>query len=136
MSDLEAGTDVTGAASISPNDPKRTSLVEQLCDRLGALHREGLTLLLAEQSIPLALGIADYAYVLQTGRIALEGPIGRTQTRPACAGDLSRDQRRGALIDPEWMQGTLSAIGRCCRGPLMAKGRGICTSRVRACCKR
>ncbi len=38
------------------------------------LHRQGLTLLLAEQSIPLALGIADYAYVLQTGRIALEGP--------------------------------------------------------------
>jgi len=31
------------------------------------------TLLLAEQSIPLALGIADYAYVLQTGRIAIEG---------------------------------------------------------------
>jgi branched-chain amino acid transport system ATP-binding protein len=29
---------------------------------------------LAEQSIPLALGIADYAYVLQTGHIALEGP--------------------------------------------------------------
>ena len=38
------------------------------------LHRQGLTLLLAEQSIPLALDIADYAYVLQTGRIALEGP--------------------------------------------------------------
>jgi branched-chain amino acid transport system ATP-binding protein len=29
--------------------------------------------LLAEQSIPLALGIADYAYVLQTGRVAIEG---------------------------------------------------------------
>jgi branched-chain amino acid transport system ATP-binding protein len=41
---------------------------------LAELHRQGLTLLLAEQSIPLALGIADYAYVLQTGRIALEGP--------------------------------------------------------------
>ncbi len=41
---------------------------------LQTLHRQGLTLLLAEQSIPLALGIADYAYVLQTGRIALEGP--------------------------------------------------------------
>ena len=40
------------------------------CQRL---HEEGLTLLLAEQSIPLALGIADYAYVLQTGRIALQG---------------------------------------------------------------
>jgi branched-chain amino acid transport system ATP-binding protein len=49
------------------------TVVEQLYDTLNALHRQGLTLLLAEQSIPLALGIADYAYVLQTGRIALEG---------------------------------------------------------------
>jgi len=29
-------------------DPSRTSLVEQLYGTLGALHREGLTLLLAE----------------------------------------------------------------------------------------
>jgi branched-chain amino acid transport system ATP-binding protein len=50
------------------------TVVEALYDTLAALHRQGLTLLLAEQSIPLALGIADYAYVLQTGRIALEGP--------------------------------------------------------------
>jgi len=33
----------------------------------------GLTILLAEQSIPLVLDIADYAYVLQTGRTVLEG---------------------------------------------------------------
>ena len=50
------------------------TVVEALYDTLAELHRQGLTLLLAEQSIPLALGIADYAYVLQTGRIALEGP--------------------------------------------------------------
>ena len=50
------------------------TVVESLYDTLDKLHRQGLTLLLAEQSIPLALGIADYAYVLQTGRIALEGP--------------------------------------------------------------
>jgi branched-chain amino acid transport system ATP-binding protein len=50
------------------------AVVEQLYDALGELHRQGLTLLLAEQSIPLALGMADYAYVLQTGRIALQGP--------------------------------------------------------------
>jgi branched-chain amino acid transport system ATP-binding protein len=49
------------------------AVVDLLYDTLGELHRQGLTLLLAEQSIPLALGIADYAYVLQTGRIALEG---------------------------------------------------------------
>jgi branched-chain amino acid transport system ATP-binding protein len=50
------------------------AVVDALYDTLQALHRQGLTLLLAEQSIPLALGIADYAYVLQTGRIALQGP--------------------------------------------------------------
>src|ERR1700736_5344655 len=49
------------------------AVVETLYDKLVELHRQGLTLLLAEQSIPLALGIADYAYVLQTGRIALHG---------------------------------------------------------------
>jgi branched-chain amino acid transport system ATP-binding protein len=50
------------------------ALVDALYDTLYELHRQGLTLLLAEQSIPLALDIADYAYVLQTGRVALEGP--------------------------------------------------------------
>ena len=49
------------------------AVVEALYETLERLHQEGLTLLLAEQSIPLALGIADYAYVLQTGRIAIEG---------------------------------------------------------------
>jgi branched-chain amino acid transport system ATP-binding protein len=49
------------------------AVVEALYDRLQHLHDDGLTLLLAEQSIPLALGISDYAYVLQTGRIALQG---------------------------------------------------------------
>jgi len=37
------------------------------------LHREGLTLLLAEQSVDLALEVADYAYVLQVGRCVLSG---------------------------------------------------------------
>ena len=48
-------------------------VVESLYDTLARLHQEGLTLLLAEQSIPLALDIADYAYVLQTGHTVLEG---------------------------------------------------------------
>lgn len=48
-------------------------VVEALYDTLGRLHAEGLTLLLAEQSVPLALEIADYGYVLQSGRTVLEG---------------------------------------------------------------
>jgi branched-chain amino acid transport system ATP-binding protein len=50
------------------------AIVDALYDTLRRLHGEGLTLLLAEQSVPLALEIADYAYVLQTGRSVLEGP--------------------------------------------------------------
>jgi len=50
------------------------AIVETLYDTLGRLHDEGLTLLLAEQSIHLALEVADYAYVLQTGRTVLAGP--------------------------------------------------------------
>jgi branched-chain amino acid transport system ATP-binding protein len=49
------------------------AVVDQLYDTLYRLHEDGLTLLLAEQSIQLALAIADYAYVLQTGRTVLEG---------------------------------------------------------------
>src|SRR5262249_61723319 len=52
------------------------SVVEALYETLDRLHKQGLTLLLAEQSIPLALDIADYAYVLQTGRTVLEGKAG------------------------------------------------------------
>ena len=55
------------------------AVVEALYETLKELHRQGLTLLLAEQSIPLALGLASYAYVLQTGRIALEGPAARLE---------------------------------------------------------
>src|SRR5258708_2030721 len=58
------------------------AIVETLYDTLWALHGEGLTLLLAEQSVPLALEIADYAYVLQTGRNVLEGPARQLEDDP------------------------------------------------------
>src|SRR5580692_3225718 len=58
------------------------AVVDQLYDALERLHGEGLTLLLAEQSVPLALEIADYAYVLQTGRTVLEGPAEALENDP------------------------------------------------------
>ena len=58
------------------------AVVEQLYDTLERLHEQGLTLLLAEQSVPLALEIADYAYVLQTGRTVLEGPAEDLENDP------------------------------------------------------
>src|SRR6185312_6504335 len=58
------------------------AIVETLYDTLWSLHGEGLTLLLAEQSVPLALEIADHAYVLQTGRTVLEGPARQLEDDP------------------------------------------------------
>lgn len=49
------------------------AVVEAMYETLGRLRREGLTLLLAEQAVELALEVSDYAYVLQTGRTVLEG---------------------------------------------------------------
>ncbi|MBV9829597.1 MAG: ABC transporter ATP-binding protein [Alphaproteobacteria bacterium] len=50
------------------------AIVETLYETLARLHRDGMTMLIAEQSIALALEIADYGYVLQTGRTVLDGP--------------------------------------------------------------
>lgn len=50
------------------------AVVEALYKTLARLHAEGMTLLLAEQSVELALEIAQHAYVLQTGRSVLDGP--------------------------------------------------------------
>jgi branched-chain amino acid transport system ATP-binding protein len=49
-------------------------LVLNLFEILRRLRSEGLTMLLVEQNIQLALAISDYAYVLADGRVELEGP--------------------------------------------------------------
>jgi branched-chain amino acid transport system ATP-binding protein len=49
-------------------------VVEQIFATLAELRRAGTTILLVEQNAALALAVADRAYVLETGRIALEGP--------------------------------------------------------------
>jgi branched-chain amino acid transport system ATP-binding protein len=49
------------------------AVVESMYETFGRLHREGLTILLAEQSIELALEVSDFATVLQVGRSVLSG---------------------------------------------------------------
>lgn len=49
-------------------------LVLQLFDSLKLLREEGITLLLVEQNVQLALAISDYGYVLAEGKVELEGP--------------------------------------------------------------
>ncbi|HYW60910.1 MAG TPA: ABC transporter ATP-binding protein [Xanthobacteraceae bacterium] len=50
------------------------AVIEAMYETLGRLHRDGLTILLAEQSVEMALEVADHAYVLQVGRSVLSGP--------------------------------------------------------------
>jgi branched-chain amino acid transport system ATP-binding protein len=50
-------------------------IVDSIMEILQRLHRaEGLTTFLVEQNVPAALDVADRGYVLQTGRVVLEGP--------------------------------------------------------------
>ncbi|MBC5582435.1 ABC transporter ATP-binding protein [Anaerofilum sp. BX8] len=48
-------------------------LVEQIFDIIRELHRAGTTILLVEQNAQMALSAADRAYVLETGRIVMQG---------------------------------------------------------------
>ncbi|MBP9192411.1 MAG: ABC transporter ATP-binding protein [Ignavibacteria bacterium] len=49
-------------------------LVKTIFEKIEALNKDtGLTILLVEQNANIALSIADYAYVMETGEIILEG---------------------------------------------------------------
>jgi branched-chain amino acid transport system ATP-binding protein len=49
-------------------------LVDQVEDTIRRLKSERITILLVEQNANMALELADYAYVMETGSIILEGP--------------------------------------------------------------
>jgi branched-chain amino acid transport system ATP-binding protein len=48
-------------------------LVKEVFDVIKHIHSDGMTILLIEQNATAALQIADYGYVLETGKIVLEG---------------------------------------------------------------
>ncbi|MCD2491850.1 ABC transporter ATP-binding protein [Lacrimispora sp. NSJ-141] len=49
-------------------------VVRGIFDIIQELQKEGMTILLVEQNANMALSIANRAYVLETGKISLEGP--------------------------------------------------------------
>jgi len=50
-------------------------VVEQLGTTIKDINQKGVTVLLVEQNVHLALGVANKGYVLQVGRVVLEGDI-------------------------------------------------------------
>jgi branched-chain amino acid transport system ATP-binding protein len=65
-------------------------LVEQIFRFVKEINAQGVTVLLVEQNAHLALQISSYAYVLETGRVVIEGPAaeiaGNDQVRRAYLG--------------------------------------------------
>ena len=48
-------------------------LVQEIFDIIRNIHEEGMTILLVEQNAQMALSVADRAYVLETGRVVMDG---------------------------------------------------------------
>jgi branched-chain amino acid transport system ATP-binding protein len=74
-------------------------VVEDLIRRLSALRQElGITVLLVEQNANVALAVADYGYILESGRVVLEGAAaelrGRREVQEAYLGQTSGAERR------------------------------------------
>lgn len=56
--------------------------IEEIFGIIADLKSEGTTILLVEQNAQAALEVADYAYVLESGRVALHGPGSRIANNP------------------------------------------------------
>jgi len=57
-------------------------IVREIFRIIAELRRRGVSILLVEQNARAALQVADYAYVLETGEIAMEGPAHKLADDP------------------------------------------------------
>jgi branched-chain amino acid transport system ATP-binding protein len=57
-------------------------MVEAAYEGIEAIHQQGVAILLVEQNLQLALSFADRGYVLENGRVVLEGPAGELLENP------------------------------------------------------
>jgi branched-chain amino acid transport system ATP-binding protein len=57
-----------------PTEGLAPYIVRQIEDIIGDLNDQGITILLVEQNIPVALDVSDYTYILEKGHIVHEGP--------------------------------------------------------------
>jgi branched-chain amino acid transport system ATP-binding protein len=74
---LAVGRALMSRPSLLVLDEPTTGLAPKLAhdayEALGVLRGQGLTLLVAEQQVPLAMAFTDRGYVLENGQIGLEG---------------------------------------------------------------
>jgi branched-chain amino acid transport system ATP-binding protein len=76
---LAIGRGLAGAPRLlmldEPSMGLAPAVAETIFDRISQIHREdGLAILLVEQRVAEALELSDHGYVLETGRVVLDGP--------------------------------------------------------------
>ena len=67
---------MSGASMLMLDEPSMglsPLLVQEIFEIIRDLNKRGMTILLVEQNAQMALSVADRAYVLETGRIVMEG---------------------------------------------------------------
>jgi branched-chain amino acid transport system ATP-binding protein len=64
-----------------PTEGVWVGVIEEIADRLKQLSKE-MAVILVEQHIELALEVAQHAYVIDRGHVALEGPSAAVKSDP------------------------------------------------------
>jgi branched-chain amino acid transport system ATP-binding protein len=71
-----------------PTEGLAPLLVDHIQERISTLKATGLTVLLAEQNVKFTLGLSDYGYIIDNGRICYQGTveslIGNEEVRKLC----------------------------------------------------
>ncbi|MGH3367295.1 MAG: ABC transporter ATP-binding protein [Nocardioidaceae bacterium] len=79
-------------------------IIERIVELLKEVHQQGTAMLLVEQNASVALDLAEHAYVLSVGRVALAGPAAELRqsddVRRLYLGEIEESSARGAPAHP------------------------------------
>ena len=95
-------------------------MVQRIGELIAEIHRGGTAILLVEQNAAMALAMADVAYVLEVGRVALHGPAAEL-----AASDEVRSHYLGVQSGPAVQRGPTVAPRQRQEGGLVAEGLGV-----------
>ncbi|WP_349631755.1 ABC transporter ATP-binding protein [Bradyrhizobium liaoningense] len=80
-------------------------VVGEIISVIAKLRRDGVSVLLVEQNAKAALGVADYAYAIEAGRVAFHGPAAQLASDPRIvevylgSAETTRDPDRDQAAD-------------------------------------
>ena len=64
---------MVGGAGLGPCQELSPIMVKEISKTIRALNESGLSILLVEHNVSIALGVADHVYILRNGSIVFEG---------------------------------------------------------------